>query len=132
MPQVDSNADSIEPSTTVDSVSEDPSQEVPLPEGALDACSYIEEPETPDQSPLLHSRFVEWAEAGNGFCYVHSRGLEPRKLMARLSEDRLWGVVWVHMRLERLSEDLAVHRPRASASISSGSPKRTTFSQPTP
>lgn len=108
MPQSPSETDFVEPSTTLGPAREALAETVALPESALDAGCYVEGPQTPDQTALLHSWCVEWAENGHGFCYVHLRGPEPRDLMARLPEDRLEDVVWIDARRTSLAEHLDV------------------------
>lgn len=108
MEDTSSDLSYVEPPTTLGPAPENPSNHVALPDGALDAGCYIEGPQTPAQTALLHSWCVEWAEAGHGFCYVHPRGPETRELMARLPEDRLEDVVWIDARRKRLAEHLDV------------------------
>lgn len=103
-----SDSSSVEPSTTLGPDSEDPSKDVTLPDGALDAGCYIEGPQTPEQTALLHSWCVEWAEAGHGFCYVHPCGPEPRELLACLPEKRLDDVVWIDIDRNNIRPQLDV------------------------
>ena len=97
-----------EPITDVGVHVDDPPVRVQLPDGALDAGVYVEGPESPHQTALVHSWCVQWAEAGYGFMYVHPSGPEPRELLARLPDDRLDDVVWIDVHRERISSTLDV------------------------
>lgn len=97
-----------EPPTTLGRDPEDASKTVTLPDGALQAGCYIEGAETHEQTALLHSWCVEWAEAGHGFCYVHPRGPAPWELLTRLPEDRLEDVVWIDIDRSNISPQLDV------------------------
>lgn len=86
-----------DPPTTVGRHPDDQSRTVAFPEGALNGGCYLEGSGSPQQTALLHSWCVEWAEAGYSFCYIHPGGPEPRDLIARLPEDRLDDVVWIDL-----------------------------------
>lgn len=108
MKEAASDTTSRAPPTTLGPAPEDPDEVVTLPEAALRSGCYIEGAETHEQTALLHSWCVEWAEAGHGFCYVHPRGPEPWELLARLPEDRLEDVVWIDIDRSNISPQLDV------------------------
>ena len=84
-----------EPPTTLGPDSGSPDETVTLPEGALSNGCYVAGDGTQFQTSLLQSWCVEWAEAGQGFCYLHPTGAAPIELLKRLPEDRLDDVVWI-------------------------------------
>lgn len=77
MSDSDDGVSTAEPTIELGLDPDDPSRMVTLPDEAPDNWCYIEGPETHEQTALLHSWCVQWADAGQGLCYVSPGSQAP-------------------------------------------------------